>query len=332
MFVVPPQDAPTTKPQRTRKRPKRFQEDEENLETNEPERKTARNATSGKARRLSTSEPLSDAEMTPAFADPDVDVLDAVNDRAESDDHSEPAPPPRTKNSSKGQTKSIKGKGKAPTGVKKKKRNVVVSEDEDEEDNYMDIALDVMVDEDEDEDYYSPDEKPTKQSKGEAKSSSKGNISGQGTKRKAKAEPSDVAYASTEKKAGSSVAASRKKAKLPLNNEEVIDVVGDFAREGSVNVDRSSPATAPQDSPVIIPKRPKLPTIKKNKLAPSSGVSTPLSANPSSTKPPLELGLTKPTKHDEIRKTMINQTDIDLSNKSIYQEIFLKMVCALIHV
>ncbi len=250
-------------------------------------------------------------------------AMDFADDQREGSDTE--LPTPKAKNSSKSQPKATKAKGKAAAApARKAKRKVVVSDSEDAEDDYMDTTLDVVADDNEDEDYHSPDEKPAKPSKGETKSSAT-KAPSRGTKRKARADPSDTGHTGSEKK---SSATSKKKAKLPPKAEEpVVDVVGDSAPDSLINVDHSSPLTPIQDSPpVSIPKKQKLPTIKKNKLAVSSGVSTP-QANPSGPKPPLELGLSnnKPN-HGEIRKTMINQTDIDLSNKSIYQEIFLKMV------
>ncbi|KJA27216.1 hypothetical protein HYPSUDRAFT_35816 [Hypholoma sublateritium FD-334 SS-4] len=256
--------------------------------------------------------------MAPAPAGTELDFADDQREGSDTE-----LPTPRAKSTAKSQPKSTKAKGKAvATPARKTKRKVVVSDSEDAEDDYMDTVLDVVAEADEDEDYYSLDEKPVKPSKGETKSSTT-KVAGRGTKRKARVEPSDSGHASTEKKGS---ATSKKKAKLPPKVEEpVIDVVGDSAPESSINVDRSSPLTPIQDSPPVnIPKKQKLPTIKKNKLAVSSGVNTP-QANPSGTKPPLELGLNNKLNHGEIRKTLINQTDIDLSNKSIYQEIFLKM-------
>lgn len=256
--------------------------------------------------------------MVPAPAGSELDFADDQREGSDTE-----LPTPRAKSSAKSQPKSTKAKGKvAAAPARKTKRKVVVSDSEDAEDDYMDTTLDVMAEDDEDEAYYSPEEKPVKPSKGETKPTATKTAS-RGTKRKARAEPSDTGHASTEKKGR---ATSKKKAKLSKVEELVIDVVGDSAPESSINVDHSSPLTPIQDSPpVSIPKKQKLPTIKKNKLAVSSSVSTP-QANPSGTKPPLELGLNNKPNHGEIRKTLINQTDIDLSNKSIYQEIFLKMV------
>ncbi|KAF9564645.1 hypothetical protein CPC08DRAFT_240365 [Agrocybe pediades] len=212
-------------------------------------------------------------------------------------------------------------------------RKVVVSDDEEEE--YMESVHDPLPEpeEDDDDDYVSMDERPTPKSKGKGKATSgKGATATKGTKRKAKADPEDGLASTLEKKGsakGSAAAKKRMKPTLRID-DNLIDVVGDSVPtpEASATVEMSSPATGKQDSPaptaVPQPKKTKLPTIKKNKLPGTPNVGTPTSATSTSKKPLLELGLPSKINHDDVRKNMIGKTDIDLSNKSVYQELFLK--------
>ncbi|KAF8964684.1 hypothetical protein BDZ97DRAFT_1815100 [Flammula alnicola] len=280
-------------------------------------------------RRQSTAEPVSATSATapPPPADVEVDVMnDAVGDEVqEQDDHRSEHLAQRSAVSGKSLPRS-KGKAHADgPPARKKARRVVVSESEDEHEDYMDTVPDAMP-EDNDDDYLSPDEKPTKISKGKRKASSSGARTGKGTKRKARAEPSEAGHSGTEKKPVNAFAAGKKRPKPPPKlDETLIDVVGDTTSmpEAPATVEQTSPAAAKQDSPAptAILKKPKLPTIKKTKLAGPSGLSTPLSATAPAKKLPLELGANSKLTH---RETLINKRDIDLSNKSIYQELFSK--------
>lgn len=89
---------------------------------------------------------------------------------------------------------------------------------------------------------------------------------------------------------------------------------------------RKASATPPPLPTPAPPKKQKLPTIKKVKLANNntSTSSSTVVVDTAAVLPVLPLG-GKPTQ-DGVRKTMIGATDIDLSNKSIYEEIFSKTV------
>ncbi|KAF8163301.1 hypothetical protein B0H34DRAFT_318045 [Crassisporium funariophilum] len=224
--------------------------------------------------------------------------------------------------STQARTKS-KGKGMAdPLPARKKARKVVVSEPE-SEDEYMNVAVDVAHEagDDDEDDYLLPDVKPSKALKGKAKAFSNTTASGSGkggVKRKVKA---DLA----ESKDAPAPSKKRPKPSLVID-DTLVDVVGDASPTPEVSVagDRFSPAASKHESPAPTPvqqqKKVKLPTIKKIKLP---HLNTPTSATtPSKPNIPLPIG-SKPT-HDGVRKTLIEMTDIDLSNKSIYQELFSK--------
>ncbi|KAF9482751.1 hypothetical protein BDN70DRAFT_990829 [Pholiota conissans] len=315
------EDLTLVKPQRNRKRPKRYIEAED--DSPEPDRKVARTVAGGRSKRSTVgSTPNDENFVLPSDNDVDMIMNDANEATKDVDHHHSESSVERTTTLQPKATKP-KGKSRAPAlPVARKrvqKRNVVVSETEDEDD-YMDMPLDVVVEDEDDEDYYTPDEKPNKFSKGKGKTSSTKSSTG---KRKAKAEPSETGQSGTDKKAGA-VSAKKKTKLFPKHEEALIDVVEESIRE---NVASTSPATSKQESPAptTISKKPKLPTIKKTKLPTSSSINTPVSATSSTSKLPLELGLNNKLNHDGIRKTMINKTDVDLSNKSVYQEIFLKM-------
>jgi len=222
-------------------------------------------------------------------------------------------------------TTRTKGKANADGApTRKKPRKVVVSEPESEEE-YVDTGPDHNIapdDGDDDDDYISPDEKTSKSLIGRMKGQlNKSNAVSQGKKRKAAGRP--IEYHGP----ASSSAAPRKKQKLAKLDDPYLDVIGEEppTSEISAPVDTISPA-ADSPAPTQPPKRPKLPTIKKNKLiGSSSGLSTPTSAIVP-IKKPLDLVINTKLSHDGVRKTLMGKTDIDLSNKSIYQEIFLKTV------
>lgn len=228
-------------------------------------------------------------------------------------------------------TKPIKSKAKVPghgPPARKKSRRVVASDPE-TENEYLDVAVDSgheFEDEDED-DYFPADPKPTaKGPKAKGKASATTSVKG-GAKRRAKVDnPSEVP------------AANKKRPKLTPKADEVsLDVVGDGSSTPNVSTagDRSIHTISKHDSPPPptpalqpLPKKQKLPTIKKVKL-PNLNTSTSTSTTSSSTViidtavlPPL---VGKPMQ-DGIRKTLNGTIDIDLSNKSIYEEIFSKTV------
>ena len=119
----------------------------------------------------------------------------------------------------------------------------------------------------------------------------------------------------------------------PEPDDDYLDVVGDSGHEfatvgdGSIHTSSRLDSPPPQPTPAV-PKKKKLPTIKKVKLAnhKTSTSSSTVETDTTTTAvlPVLPLG-GKPTQ-DGVRKTLIGTTDIDLSNKSIYEEIFSKTV------
>ena len=271
------------------------------------------------ARSLATGQqPAAEATRAPSF-EPDIDLLNDHWEDAQlqANDHHSEHSGPRLANRSKGKANA----DGAPT--RKKPRKVVVSEPESEEE-YVDMAPDHNIAPDDggdDDDYISPDEKASKSLIGRMKGQlSKSSAIAQGKKRKAAGRPIDHGPVS-------SSAAPRKKQKLAKPDDPYLDVVGEEppTSEISAPVDNISPA-ADSPAPTQLPKRPKLPTIKKNKpIGSSSGLSTPTSAIVP-IKKPLDLVINTKLSHDGVRKTLMGKTDIDLSNKSIYQEIFLKTV------
>ena len=107
---------------------------------------------------------------------------------------------------------------------------------------------------------------------------------------------------------------------MSLFKGKELTTVGDRSIHAVSKHDSSPPPTpAP-------PKKQKLPTIKKVKLANhnTSTSSSTVVNDTTAVLPVLPLG-GKPTQ-DGVRKTLIGTTDIDLSNKSIYEEIFSKTV------
>jgi len=243
-----------------------------------------------------------------------------VNDDAESqasDHHSEYSGP-----------RSVAGtKGRANTDgppARKKPRRVVVSESEED---YMDTAPDhghALDNDDHDE-----DEKPTKSLKGKVKAQpNKSSAFSKDKKRKAPGR-------SVEQHGAESFSVAPKKRQKPAKTEDLfLDVIGDGPATSGISdaVDTNSPAAPKQNppSPAQPPKKPKLPTIKKTKLPGSSGLNTPTSATVPIKKPPLDLAVNTKLSHDGVRKTLMGKTDVDLSNKSVYQEIFLKTVNVLL--
>ncbi|KAF8798022.1 hypothetical protein BYT27DRAFT_7265148 [Phlegmacium glaucopus] len=243
------------------------------------------------------------------LANSDIDVV-GEDDYDQDDQPSEPsnhiiAKP--TKSKPKG-----KATGDGPPARKKSRR--VVASDPETEDEYLDVALDSGHEfEDGDEnDHFPPDLKlTTKSLKGKGKASV--NTSGKGgAKRKAKVDTPEVPTI------------SKKRPKpTPKSDGVSINVVGDGS--STPNVDRPIHTISKPDSPPPSatsqqppPRKQKLPTIKKVKLP---ALNTPTSTIVKDTVA-LPLG-SKPTQ-DGVRKTLTGATDIDLSNKSIYEEIFSK--------
>lgn len=85
--------------------------------------------------------------------------------------------------------------------------------------------------------------------------------------------------------------------------------------------DKPSPAPLKYDSPAPQIKKLKLPAIKKTKLPVATGSATPTPVTPAPPKPKLPLDIGVGSKPD-IRKSQSATADLDLSNKSVYQELF----------
>ena len=224
--------------------------------------------------------------------------------------------------------KPTKSKAKVAVGhgppARKKSRKVVTSDFE-TDNEYLDVVGDSgneFEDENENENDYLPtDPKPTaKGPKAKGKASATTSIKG-GAKRRAKVDnTSEVPVA------------NKKRPKLtPRADEASLDVVGDSSSTPNVSIagDRSIHTISKHDSPPpptpALPKKPKLPTIKKVKL-PNISTSTSSSTVVIDTAPVLPPLGGKPVQ-DGVRKTLNGTIDIDLSNKSIYEEIFSKTVC-----
>lgn len=206
-----------------------------------------------------------------------------------------------------------KTKGDGPPS-RKKARKVVVSDSE--EDNYSEVE-DVPEEDDfdNDDDSVSSDEEKSKAAKGKGKVSA-----GAGKKRKAKGDPVSGSQPAEERTMSSDLLPN-KKVKLNLKLDDS-HPEGEVATTPEVSA-KTSPVASKPDSPVPQLKKIKLPTIKKNKTQGTTGTSTPTSATPT-TKPrlPLDIVAAVGTKQSEIRKAQLGASDLDLSNKSIYQELF----------
>ena len=221
--------------------------------------------------------------------------------------------------------KATKSKAKVAAGhgppAKKRSRKVLTSDPE-TDNEYLDVAGDSgnEFDYENENDYLPIDPKPTARgpkAKGKASATT---LSKGGAKRRAKVDnTSEVTVA------------SKKRPKLtPKADEASLDVVGDSSSTPNVSTagDRSIHTISKHDSPPpptpALPKKPKLPTIKKVKL-PNLSTSTSSSAVVIDTTPVLPPLGGKPVQ-DGVRKTLNGTIDIDLSNKSIYEEIFSKTV------
>ena len=273
----------------------------------------------------------STAESTPTpVAEVEVDVLNEPDDgRLETESrHSEYSPKVRTMlaipESSRASKSNLRTASDAPP-PRKKPRKVVVSESEDDE--YMEGVQDPAPEYEDDDDYLSPEEKmSSKVSKGKLKAISGKSVAGpKSTKRKAKSDLDDFQPSPIEKKGtAKSSTIPRKRLKPSGKADELfVDVVGDVT--STPELPASSPAPAKQDSPApIVPKKPKLPTIKKTKLPGTPGLATPTSTP--AKKLPLEVAPTNKEGLANRKNILAGNTDIDLSNKSIYQELFSKSV------
>ncbi|PPQ66062.1 hypothetical protein CVT26_010804 [Gymnopilus dilepis] len=271
----------------------------------------------------------STAESTPtSVAEVEVDVLNEPDDgRLETESrHSEYSPKVRTMlaipESSRASKSNLRTASDAPP-PRKKPRKVVVSESEDDE--YMEGVPDPAPEYEDDDDYLSPEEKmSSKVSKGKLKAISGKSVAGpKSTKRKAKSDLDDFQPSPIEKKGtAKSSTIPRKRLKPSGKADELfVDVVGDVT--GTPELPASSPAPAKQDSPApIVPKKPKLPTIRKTKLPGTPGLATPTSTP--AKKLPLEVAPTNKEGLANRKNILAGNTDIDLSNKSIYQELFSK--------
>ena len=205
--------------------------------------------------------------------------------------------------------------------VRKKTRRIVASDPE-TGDEYLDVVADTVDSghefEDDNENDFLSDPKPTTKSQnGKGKAAAITSAKG-GTKRRLKAD--NTSEVST---------ISKKRPNPTLKSDEVlIDAVGDGSPTPNVSIagDRSIskhdsllPSVPPQQLP---PKKQKLPTIKKVKL--------PHLNAPTVVKDSVVLSAGSKPVQDGVRKTLTGTTDIDLSNKSIYEEIFSKTVRATI--
>lgn len=192
--------------------------------------------------------------------------------------------------------------------ARKKARNVVVSDSE--EDDY--VEADAVSEEDERDDDYQATE--DQKSKGKFKASGS---------RKAKGDPVTSARSASEQKPSIEPIPTIKKIKLSLKvHEPPTSGAGASSADPSSATAKGSPSTVKPDSPAPQFKKVKLPTIRKiNKPAGTTTTSTPTSAAPAP-KPKLALEIDIGTKQADFRKSQTSTFDLDLSNKSVYQELF----------
>lgn len=213
----------------------------------------------------------------------------------------EPAAPLKYPAKSSSKTKKkLQTDGPPP---RKKIRNVVVSDSE--TDGYLE-ADEISEEEDVDDDYQSAeDDKP----KGKLKTPA-----ARGSKRKAVASSRSAA----EQKPSFESIPTIKKIKLSLKVHE--PSIGSAGAPSADPSSKGSPSTLKPDSPAPQPKKIKLPTIKKIPKPGSAGTSTPTASQAPKPKQALEVGIS--TKLADIRKSQTSTFDLDLSNKSVYQELF----------
>ncbi|PPQ71975.1 hypothetical protein CVT24_008192 [Panaeolus cyanescens] len=315
---------------RKRKLPKRYQhsdDDEDFLDAVEPASKHRRSSLSQKSRRQVSDSPpppdiMEDVEDDAASIEQTVDI------EMEDNDFEETQSTVASTSSAGIRGKSTKAKERHAHegGVSRKRAKVVLSDSEEEyERERQDVSLPHGIDDDDEDDYFSTEEQVSKSSKSKGKASSGG---GKATKRKTKASEPDTPHMGGKKGSGLEGSARKKLKYAGKGEESLVDIIGESSStlDGptSAPATSTSPATSKQESPAPAPApKKKLPTIKKNRIPPgtSTGTSTPTSG---AKKPGIDLpGSSRPT-HEDIRKTIINKTDIDLSDKSIYQAIFSK--------
>jgi hypothetical protein len=193
--------------------------------------------------------------------------------------------------------------------ARKKARNVVVSDSE--EDDYVEADA-VSEEDDRDDDYQATEDQK-----------SKGKFKASGSKRKAKGDPVASARSASEQKPSIEPLPTIKKIKLSLKvHEPPTSAAGASSADPASATAKGSPSTLKPDSPAPQPKKIKLPTIRKiNKPAGTTSTSTPTSATPAP-KPKLGLEIDIGTKQADFRKSQTSTFDLDLSNKSVYQELF----------
>ncbi|KAJ3514836.1 hypothetical protein NLJ89_g2130 [Agrocybe chaxingu] len=269
---VPPakQPPPPTEPieqmefeqpvKRKRKLPKRY-DDYEEMAVPEPERKVARRRQNA----VVVVEPPAVSEPEPEPFGTDIDVVgDGVEQEEqevpedEYDHRSEHSAPRSVVSGSVGTSQPRAGKAKRKDGppAKKKARRVVVSDSE-QEDEYVDNEPEVVPKpEDDDDDYFSLDDERPANGKGKANAAA---AARKGVKRKAKADPVEIARPPPEKKKTSESAAPVKRRPRPSLklDDTLIDVVGDEVAtpETSAAPALSSPATKDSPAPTTVPKK-----------------------------------------------------------------------------
>jgi hypothetical protein len=243
-----------------------------------------------------------------------VDVVGEEEHEQDDQRFNHPAKPTKSK---------AKAAGHGPPARKKSRR--ILASDPETDNEYLDAVVDSVdsgheFDDDNENDYFSSNLKPiTKGQKGKGKASATTSAKG-GAKRRAKVD--NISEVPT---------TSKKRPKLTPKPDEVsLDIVGDGSSTPNASIagDRSIHTVSKHDSPPpapapqLLPKKQKLPTIKKVKLS-NLNTSTSSSTIVMDT-PALPLG-SKPIQ-EGVRKTLNGTIDIDLSNKSIYEEIFSKTV------
>ena len=236
--------------------------------------------------------------------------LDSLTD----DDQPEPstskaAVPVPPKNAPK---KVIQAKTKASGPQRKKPRKLVVTDPESED--YDDFVQQGSEEDDEHESVM--EDKRPKGIKGGKAMSRKEVGARKGVKRLHKTEPSNVAEAQPPITKGDATLRP-----APKLHELLIDVVGGGADEPQA-VD-SPLANADDPAVSAAKKRTRLPTIKKNKVPTLTAPSTPstpaIASKLDSAIPVLKVG---EPKQGAARAAAIAATDLDLANKSVYNELF----------
>ncbi|KAF9052632.1 hypothetical protein BJ165DRAFT_1400075 [Panaeolus papilionaceus] len=317
---------------RKRKLPKRYQQsddDEDFLDAIEPAPKQRRSSLSHKSRRrvsdFNSPSPIHTAEGH-EFAEDNASPEPTVDVEMEEGDYQESQQTVASTSSAGVGGRPPKAKDRHEASISRKRAKVVLSDSEEDENakESQEASVAGGGDDDDDDVYLSTEEKKPRVLKGKGKAAGG---AGKPAKRKAKLTETDGFAYDEGKKGTATEGLARKKLKASGKSEDsTIDVVGESSatleEPPSAPATSTSPATSKPESPAPAPKK-KLPTIKKNRIPPGTNTGT---STPTSKKPAIELpGTGRPT-HEEIRKTIINKTDIDLSDKSIYQAIFSKTV------